>query len=32
MNKYLSELLDYAVEKNLIEKDDVIYCANWVMY
>jgi UDPglucose--hexose-1-phosphate uridylyltransferase len=32
MNKYLSELLDYAVEKNLIEKDDVIYCANRVMY
>ena len=31
MNKYLSELIDYAVNCNLIEKEDEIYCANRVL-
>ena len=31
MNKYLSEILDYAINKGLIEKEDEIYCANRVL-
>ncbi len=31
MNRYLTELIDYAIEKNLIEKEDEIYCANRVL-
>jgi len=31
MNKYLTELIDYAIEKKLIEKEDEIYCANRIL-
>ncbi len=31
MNRYLTELIDYAVERKLIEKEDEIYCANRIL-
>ncbi len=31
MNKYLTELIDYAIERKLIEKEDEIYCANRIL-
>ena len=31
INKYLSELLDYAVENEMIEKVDEIYAGNRVL-
>lgn len=31
MNRYLTELIDYAIERKLIEKEDEIYCANRIL-
>ena len=31
MNKYLSELIDYALDRKLIEKEDETYCINRIL-